>query len=173
MRTDEVAIDAALVGRHVARRFPQRARPPLARVDFSGTDHVLYRLGGEMVVRLPLEIPEQVAVAPPSDDYPFPWSVYRWLDGEPATLDRIAWSGEAAIELARFVRAMHRSTSRTGTRRVNPTSARLGGPDTCPDDALRCPAWPGPPVLLHGDLPPTNVLVRRGRLTAVKSTSAR
>ena len=35
------------------------------------------------------------------------------------------------------------------------------------DDALRAPVWPGPPVLVHGDLLPTNLLVNRGRLSAV------
>ena len=32
---------------------------------------------------------------------------------------------------------------------------------------VRAPAWSGPPVWLHGDLHPANVLVDRGRVSAV------
>ncbi len=35
------------------------------------------------------------------------------------------------------------------------------------DAALQAPAWHGPPVWIHGDLSPLNLLVERGRLSAV------
>ena len=35
------------------------------------------------------------------------------------------------------------------------------------EDALAAPAWTGPPVWLHGDLHPANILVRDGRVTGV------
>src|SRR5256886_14774416 len=35
------------------------------------------------------------------------------------------------------------------------------------DAALQAPAWHGPPVWIHGDLSPLNLLVQRGRLSAV------
>ena len=35
------------------------------------------------------------------------------------------------------------------------------------DDALAAPAWKGPPVWLHADLIPGNLLVRDGRLAGV------
>ncbi|GAA3599600.1 hypothetical protein GCM10022223_13810 [Kineosporia mesophila] len=35
------------------------------------------------------------------------------------------------------------------------------------DDALAAPAWSGPPVWVHGDLHPANVLTRDGNLTGV------
>jgi aminoglycoside phosphotransferase (APT) family kinase protein len=35
------------------------------------------------------------------------------------------------------------------------------------DAALQAPAWQGPPVWIHGDLSPLNLLVQRGRLSAV------
>jgi aminoglycoside phosphotransferase (APT) family kinase protein len=35
------------------------------------------------------------------------------------------------------------------------------------DDALRIPAWEGPPTWMHADLSPGNLLVRDGRLAAV------
>ena len=35
------------------------------------------------------------------------------------------------------------------------------------DAALQAPAWDGPPVWIHGDLLPGNLLVEQGRLSAV------
>ena len=53
MHIDEVDTDESLVRRLVDAQFPQWARLPLKPVQSAGTDHALYRLGDEMVVRLP------------------------------------------------------------------------------------------------------------------------
>ena len=39
---------------------------------------------------LPLPIPEPVATGRPDDGFPRPWSVYRWIAGEPASTGQIA-----------------------------------------------------------------------------------
>ncbi len=38
---------------------------------------------------LPLPIPVPLAQGMPAEDYPWEWSVYRWLEGETATVERI------------------------------------------------------------------------------------
>jgi aminoglycoside phosphotransferase (APT) family kinase protein len=53
MHTDELHTDAALVRRLLAGQFPQWAALPIAPVASAGTDNALYRLGDDMVVRLP------------------------------------------------------------------------------------------------------------------------
>jgi aminoglycoside phosphotransferase (APT) family kinase protein len=53
MHANEVHTDAQLVGRLLAAQFPQWADLPLTPVSSAGTDNALYRLGGDMVVRLP------------------------------------------------------------------------------------------------------------------------
>jgi hypothetical protein len=53
MHVDEVEINAALVGRLVAVQFPHVGGPPIEPVPNWGTDNALYRLGDDMVVRLP------------------------------------------------------------------------------------------------------------------------
>ena len=53
MHDGELAIDAALVRRLLVAQFPQWADLPLTPVRSAGTDNALYRLGAEMVVRLP------------------------------------------------------------------------------------------------------------------------
>ena len=53
MHADEVDTDAALVRRLLRAQYPQWADLPIARVPSAGTDNALYRLGDDMVVRLP------------------------------------------------------------------------------------------------------------------------
>ncbi len=53
LHADEVETDISLVGRLLAARFPRWAEHPIEPVPSAGTDNVLYRLGDEMVVRLP------------------------------------------------------------------------------------------------------------------------
>ena len=116
--------------------------------------------------------------------------MYRWLEGETATIDRIADLGQAVTALARFIVALHRVDPMDGpppgehnffrgvplAMRDDPTRAALdalrGAIDTRAattawDAALRTPVWSDPPVWVHGDLAPGNLLFQRGRLTAV------
>ncbi|MFG3103006.1 aminoglycoside phosphotransferase family protein [Streptomyces sp. NPDC048182] len=133
MGTVETApeIDVALIRRLVDDRFPQWAGPALEEVRSGGLDHVIYRLGEGLAVRLPrrvgvaghvrveaewlprlapalpLAVPVVVGVGEPGFGYPWPWAVSRWLDGEVATVELLGDSVEAAGELARFLGALH------------------------------------------------------------------
>jgi len=53
MHVDEVETDAPLVRRLLAAQFPEWADLAIQPVASAGTDNALYRLGDEMVVRLP------------------------------------------------------------------------------------------------------------------------
>jgi aminoglycoside phosphotransferase (APT) family kinase protein len=53
MHDDEVEVDEALVHRLVATQMPEFADQPLARVEPWGTDNAIWRLGDQLVVRLP------------------------------------------------------------------------------------------------------------------------
>lgn len=125
------AIDAALARRLVDTQFPQWAGLPLGPHSPAGSDHVIFRLGEQLAVRLPrhagaiaqaakeaewlprlaprlpLAVPELVGVGEPDFGYPWPWAVSRWLDGEVATVDALSGSHEAAETLAEFLTALH------------------------------------------------------------------
>jgi aminoglycoside phosphotransferase (APT) family kinase protein len=134
---------------------------------------------------LPLDVPVPLAKGRPAEGYPWPWAVHRWIDGETAARMDLAGSGHAAADLGRFVASLRRADPDGGppTHRGAPlvsqdpdtrtALAGLGGTlDTAAaaaawDAALRAPAWAGRPAWLHGDLIPTNLLTRRGRLVAV------
>lgn len=213
MHVSEVVTDISLVRRLLVVQFPRWADLPLTPVLSAGTDNALYRLGTDMVVRLPrvqvavgdvekeqrwlpwlaphlpLAVPVPLASGTPGAGYPWHWSIYRWLDGQDATLAPVTDLGQAARDLADFSLALHR---------IDPTGgplARRGGPlamqdaeiraaiaalDGMPDldfdlgaataaweATLRIPAWDGPPVWIHGDLLPMNLLLRQGRLSAI------
>lgn len=130
------------------------------------------------------------------EGYPFPWSVYRWLEGETATTDGLADPVGTATELAGFISALQGIDSTGGPgpgwsnafrgvpmgderdsaaseARVRPRIAALRGMvDTDAvtavwEAALTAPAWEGPPVWIHGDLAAGNLLAVQGRLSAV------
>ncbi|WP_256106595.1 aminoglycoside phosphotransferase family protein [Streptomyces sp. ODS05-4] len=125
-------IDADLARRLVGAQFPQWAGLPLKLLDPAGSDHVIYRLGEDLAVRLPrhdgavgqaakelrwlprlapelpLPVPAPVAVGAPAFGYPWPWAVSRWLDGEAATVEALAHSRRAAEQLAAFLAALQR-----------------------------------------------------------------
>jgi aminoglycoside phosphotransferase (APT) family kinase protein len=214
MHADEVDTDISLVGRLLAGQFPQWAHLPLEPVPSAGTDNALYRLGDDMAVRLPrihwateqvdkehrwlprlapllpLAIPVPLAKGTPGEGYPWHWSVYRWLDGENATPERIADPCQAATELAHFIAALQRIDPAGGpppgphnfsrgvplAMRDPPTRAAIatlhdtldvGAVTAAWEAALQAPAWRRPPVWIHGDLQSGNLLAVQGRLSAV------
>ena len=126
------AIDESLARSLVDTQFPQWAQLPPTLLDPAGSDHVIYRLGEDLSIRiprhaganrqarkeaewlprlaphLPLAIPEPVAVGEPDLGYPWPWAVTRWLDGEVATVEALGESTAAAGQLAQFLVALQR-----------------------------------------------------------------
>lgn len=151
MHAGEVPTDEALVHRLLAAQFPHWAAASVVRVVSAGTDNALYRLGADMVVRLPriewaagqvekearwlpvlaphlpLTIPTPLALGEPAEGYPWRWGVYRWLPGERATFDMLSDPHQAASDLAGFVAALQR-VDISGGPVVAPDSAGRGAP---------------------------------------------
>ncbi len=160
MHPDEVFTDSALVSRLLATQFPQWAALPIKRVASSGTDNALYRLGDELVMRLPrvhwavgqvekeqqwlpklaphlsLAVPTPLAMGLPCAGYPWHWSVYRWLDGKNATLDSLSDPCQAAKTLAGFIRALQGCDATDGPAPGDHNSGR-GEPLAKRDAAVR------------------------------------
>ena len=162
----------------------QVVRLPLAWTGAKGLDKELTWLP-RLAPLLPVAIPVVLGTGLPAEGYPLPWAVYRWLDGENPTIGHIADPDVLAADLAAFIAALQRVDLADGPAayRGGPLAAQdagtraalaeLGGMvDTeaataAWDAALRAPEWSGPPVWVHADLMPGNVLARQGRLTAV------
>ena len=138
MHADEVDTDPSLVSRLLADQFPQWADLPIERVESSGTDNAIYRLGKDMAVRLPripggtgtidkelrwlpklapllpVAISQPLAKGSPGHGYPWHWSVHRWLDGESVNVDRMADPVGLAQDLGGFVAALRRIDAAEG-----------------------------------------------------------
>ncbi|NKQ35791.1 MAG: aminoglycoside phosphotransferase family protein [Chloroflexi bacterium] len=149
-----------------------------------------YRWLPELAPRLPLVVPIPLALGKPDEGYPFTWAVYSWIEGENATIERLTDPSQAARELARFITALQRIDPTGGPspgvhnswrgvplatrdRQTRAAIASLNGrinteaATAAWEAALQVPAWPGPPVWIHGDLQSGNLLAVGGRLTAV------
>lgn len=134
---------------------------------------------------LPVAIPVPLGKGAPGETYPWQWSVYRWIHGETPTAGRLAEPCLLARDLAEFIAALHRvdptdgppsyrsealATRDTGTRDAIARVREIVDAEAATaawDAALRAPAWSGPPVWIHADLQPGNLLTVRGRLSAV------
>jgi aminoglycoside phosphotransferase (APT) family kinase protein len=208
-----VEITAELVSALVAQQFPQWSDYAVTPVHPGGWDNRTFRLGQELVVRLPshavyvaqvekeqrwlpvlapglpLPIPSPVAMGKPGHGFPWPWSVYRWLDGEASTPENIVNVEAFAKDVAGFLRALYHVDATEGPlpgkhnffrggpvgtydREVRDSIAALTGRI---DAALAraiwetalASTWDAPGVWVHGDVAAGNLLVREGRLAAV------
>lgn len=207
-----VRIDAPLVERLVAAQLPDLAHLPVVPVARQGHDNRTFRLGDDLVVRLPsaegyaeavavehrwlpvlaphlpVPVPEAVALGEPSDDYPFPWSVRRWVPGEP--LAPMGMASEAfAADVAGFLRALRAIPAADGPPAGARTFHRGAHLSVYDDDVRRALAsigwvidaaaaegiwddalawsWQDEPVWFHGDVAATNLLATDGRLAGV------
>jgi aminoglycoside phosphotransferase (APT) family kinase protein len=205
----ELHTNVSIVQKLIATQFPQWADLPIEPVDSSGTDNTIYRLGEDMAVRLPrvewaigqvkmeqrwlpilaphlpLTIPAPLALGMPAEDYPWHWSVYRWLEGENAIIERFDDPYQAAITLGQFVAALQQIDPTGGpnssrgvplrTRNAHVLDAIANLHNTIDTDAatkaweaaLQTPVWQGPDAWIHGDLHAGNLLVKQGQLNAV------
>jgi aminoglycoside phosphotransferase (APT) family kinase protein len=205
----EVEIDERLVRELLREQQPDLADltiTPLA----SGWDNTIFRLGDELLVRLPrrqlsavlveheqrwlpvlaprlpLPIPVALRDGRPSPSYPWAWSVCRWFPGTVAAMTPLGHDESGALVLGEFVRAMNQPAPPDAPEnpyRGVPLADRdevmrervgqLGGLLDAPavtarwEEALALPPWSGPALWLHGDLHPANLLVHRGRFSAV------
>ena len=194
-------VNDAVVQCLVRDQRPDLADRPLARVT-NGWDNATFRLGDDLAVRLPrraeavplilheqrylpdiacrspVAVPVPVHAGRPTSDFPYPWSIVRWVPGTGAADIGPAGRGPAAEGLAGFLLSLH-VPAETGVP-VNPFRGvplldrdaavleRLRDRERYPQAAaLRAvweqtctaKAWDRPPMMLHGDLHPGNVLL--------------
>ncbi|WP_211194406.1 aminoglycoside phosphotransferase family protein [Pyxidicoccus fallax] len=171
------------LGEDLAVRLPRRASAaPLVEHE--------QRWLGVLAALCPVPVPAPVRTGRPGATFPWAWSVVPWFIGRHAADEPVAartpWAGTLAEALA----ALHAPAPAEAP--VNPVrggslagrsaalAERLAGGHldrVLPDararaealwrDALAAPAWPGPPLWLHGDPHPANLLTHDGRLAAL------
>lgn len=206
-------ITQTLVRALLADQFPEWAGLPVSPVQQSGWDNRTFTLGNDMLVRmpsaaayaaqvdreqrwlpylrarLPLEIPEPLALGQPGRGYLWPWSVYRWIVGDTAAASPPMDTARFAKDLAEFIRALHCASANHGPvpgednfyrggslavydgqfrQAVGILGEEGGGANALAIwQAALASSWAAPPVWVHGDIALGNLLVRDGRLAAV------
>jgi aminoglycoside phosphotransferase (APT) family kinase protein len=135
---------------------------------------------------LPLPVPTIRRAGRPGCGYPWSWSIVAWIAGEPALSAPVADPEAAALALGGFLRALHQPAPQNAPlnpARSVPLTARTpvlrehldrlqGAVDGRAvldlwQAVLEAPRFPGPPVWIHGDLHPGNLIVEDGRLSGV------
>lgn len=130
MHDDEVDVPEELVRSLLAGQFPSLADLPLRLVEPWGTDNAIWRLGDDLVLRLPrvawaaeqvhweaeflprldgtlpVATPVPVALGVPAAGYPFAWAVHKWLEGRAASREGMADLACFALDLAAAVRGL-------------------------------------------------------------------
>ena len=148
MPAAEVEVTVEVVRRLLAEQLPELADLPVSFLA-NGWDNVLYRIGDELVARLPrrqvavplieaeqrwlpdlarglpIPVPEPVAIGRPGAGYPWPWSVCRHLPGE-SLLSLFDAGGQLAdpVDDARDLGAFHRILHRPAAPEAPPNPFR-------------------------------------------------
>ncbi|WP_405475570.1 aminoglycoside phosphotransferase family protein [Streptomyces sp. NBC_00009] len=138
---------------------------------------------------LPLPVPIPQRLGEPSERFPRPWIVTTWVPGAPADRSPATRAAEAADALAAFLTALHwpapsgapvgryhgglLADGAEGFAGQLASVTEMGlvpDPDAVRavwEDAAAAPGWAGPPLWLHGDLHPANVLTADGTFCGV------
>ena len=209
----EMKIDGSIVQNLIAQQFPDLSNLPVIPIKKQGHDNRTFRLGDELSVRLPskssyadavqkeamalvvlggqlsVDVPEIVALGEPSNEYPLPWSIRRWLAGttleDTQVLDRRSLArtfGALLVEL-RFIPAdINLSAGKHSFYRgCHPSvygdevvkSLRKMDAQTKTEHCLEIwqkgteSAWSNSPVWFHGDVAIGNVLMTDDKVSAL------
>lgn len=169
---------------HAARLPVRRAAVPCLLHEVRWTAEA-----GAPLAALGIAVPRPVFRGRPGAGYPWPWAVVRWVEGDAVATLPVARRGRLAEDLARALTAVHRPAPGAAPRRPH-RGVLLGdrlrtAPPSWPDvaavlgprqaerlrgvvhDGLRAASWSRPPVWLHGDPHPWNLVHRGGRLAGL------
>lgn len=133
-------ITVALVQQMIREQFPEFSALTIKPVKVQGHDNRSFRLGDDMLIRIPTEstyaltvakeqsilpeiapfltvnIPRPLKLGMPSDIFPFSFSIYQWINGESANhvqLDRIN-KEQLALALANFLKELQGIETKDG-----------------------------------------------------------
>jgi aminoglycoside phosphotransferase (APT) family kinase protein len=199
----------------IAEQFPEYAHLSITSVEKQGHDNRTYRLGLDMLIRMPtaksyaLKVPKEQALLPKlaqhltvsipvpikmgvaCNDFPYPFSIYKWLEGRSINLlvlDNDVLE-QIAFDLAKFLKELqsiedieglapgqhnwwrgdHVSVYDKGAReQIAELSTVIRGADALDLWERACKTkWGKLPVWVHGDFAIGNMLILNGKLSAI------
>ncbi|POF30024.1 aminoglycoside phosphotransferase family protein [Roseibium marinum] len=206
-------IDEHTVAQLIHQQFPHLSRLPIAQVKKQGWDNRTFKLGDALSVRLPsnasyadavrkeadvlmtlakhlrVEVPEVVAVGAPSEEFPLPWSIRRWVEGDTLENTQGVEQDAFAISLGNTLADLRAIKTSRGPYAGRHSFFRGCHPSVYGDevqksleileskvDAARCldiwqrcitSAWKDKPVWFHGDVAVGNIIVENSTVKAL------
>jgi aminoglycoside phosphotransferase (APT) family kinase protein len=199
----------------ISQQFPQYANLPIVNVEKQGHDNRTYRLGEHMLIRMPTDadyalkvpkeqellpklakrlsvsIPAPIKMGKPSTDYPYPFSIYKWLPGKSINLLTLTdqEKEQLAFDVAKFLKELQAITDVEGPgpgqhnwwRGDHVSVYDKGAREQIAElaeiiDASKALAlwdkacatrWNKAPIWIHGDFAIGNILMDSGKLSAV------
>lgn len=212
---NEIKITTDLASKLISEQFPEFAHLKIKSVAEQGHDNRTYRLGNDMLIRMPTEesyalkvpkeqmllpklapylsihIPVPIKMGVPSQSYPYPFSIYKWLEGTSINLLKLDTEmlEQLAFDLAKFLKEMqnidsvegpspgqhnwwrgdHVSVYDKGAReQISQLSGMINVQHAVDLWEKACKTkWDNPPVWIHGDFAVGNMLIHNGKLSAV------
>ncbi|HCU06306.1 MAG TPA: acetyltransferase [Holosporales bacterium] len=208
-------ISIELAKKLIDHQFPEYADLPITSVEQQGHDNHTYRLGDALLIRMPtaeayaLKVPKEHALLPklaahlsiniptpikmgaPSKDFPYPFSIYKWLDGQSANLVHIDEDALdcIAVQLAIFLKELqnidgvdgpepgqhnwwrgdHVSVYDKGARKQIANLENIIDHKACLHlwENACATSWKQAPVWIHGDFSSGNILINDNKLSGV------
>ncbi|WP_042351372.1 aminoglycoside phosphotransferase APH(3') [Bacillus massiliigorillae] len=208
-----IEIHTELVKQLIQDQFPQYAHLPVYPVAKSGNDNRTFHLGDQMTVRLPsgkdyapqvekestwlphlakhlsLPISAPIEKGKPTKDFPYEWSINKWIDGDTVSYETVEDLTDFASSLALFLKELQ-AIDATGGPLAGKHNFHRGGDlaiyhaetqialeklaDVFPApelsklwDVAMDSKWEQAPVWVHGDVAVGNILVKQGKLCGV------
>ncbi|WLA53027.1 aminoglycoside phosphotransferase family protein [Bradyrhizobium elkanii] len=214
MHDDQVHIDADIVRGMIIDQFPEYRHEPTEQLGTTGTVNAIFRIGSGVAARFPLRAREPVGCAEmlrneaaamteftrhspfaaprplglgqPSANYPMPWAMQSWIEGDVATPDGLATSASFAHDIAILIASLRAADTHgrcfDGRGRGGNLPDHDAWMEVCFKNSeglldvarlrrmwarLRELPRSGSDVMCHRDLIPANLLVRGERLVGV------
>ena len=199
----------------ISQQFPAYASLPIVDVEKQGHDNRTYRIGEHILIRMPtakeyalkvpqeqellsqlakplsVSIPAPIKMGKPSADYPYPFSIYKWLPGKSINLLTLTAQDkeQLAFDLAKFLKELqamkdvegpepgqhnwwrgdHVSVYNKGAREQIAELAEIidASKTLALWDQACATRWNKAPIWIHGDFAIGNILMDSGKLSAV------
>jgi aminoglycoside phosphotransferase (APT) family kinase protein len=199
----------------IAEQFPKYSNLLIVDVEKQGHDNRTYRLGEQMLIRMPtaadyalkvpkeqellpglanrlsVSIPAPIKMGKPSTDYPYPFSIYKWLPGKSINLLTLTEQEkeQLAFDLSKFLKELqaimdikgpepgqhnwwrgdHVSVYDKGAReQIAELAEIIDAPRALALWDQACATrWNKAPIWIHGDFAIGNILMDSGKLSAV------
>lgn len=208
-----IEITITLVQKLVASQFPQYNDLEIIPVEQSGHDNRTFHLGNQMVVRLPsapgyalqpekenewlpliasqldYEVTLPIHIGNPEFDYPFHWTINKWIQGKTVAEDKDIDKIILAIDLSKALKKLQAIDTKNGPvgglhnyyrgcsleHYHDETISAINNLGTVLPAITLEEIWQlalsseqdTVGVWVHGDIAPTNILVRKGKFVAL------